>query len=59
MQKGAKRTRTNSIKTEPEPVECVNCRILREEKRNADNEIIRREKDLFSNLVKDLNMITF
>ena len=59
MQKGAKRTRTNSIKTEPEPVECVNCRILREEKRNADNEIIRREKDLFSNLVKDLNMIAF
>ena len=58
VQNGAKRSRTTTVKTEPEPEPvqtgpmCVNCKILREEKRNADNEIIRREKELVLKLRK-------
>lgn len=52
IRKSAKRIRTNSVKSEPEPVECVNCKILREERRNADNEIIRREKEIVLKLGK-------
>ena len=58
MQNGAKRSRTNTVKTEPEPepVQCVNCKILRDEKRNADNEIIRREKELVLKLRKRIKL---
>ncbi|CAG5100165.1 Oidioi.mRNA.OKI2018_I69.XSR.g16874.t1.cds [Oikopleura dioica] len=33
------------VKTEPEPVECVNCQLVKNEKRKADNEIMRRERE--------------